>query len=144
METTPTKSIFELELNEEGKTHFAGIAQWCYFSAIASLLSLAVSVVSAVWIISKLGEDESAIVASTATSTLFSIIISLLLNITLLTSANNLKKGLAGADQGTFNLGMAKLATYFRILGIMMIIALVIGVLAIIVVLLAGASQGFK
>ena len=144
METTPTKSIFELELNEEGKTQFAGLAQWCYFSAIASLISLAVSVVSAVWIISKLGEDESTIVASTATSTLFSIIISLLLNITLLTSANNLKKGLAGADQGTFNLGMAKLATYFRILGIMMIIGLVIGVLAIIVVLLAGASQGFR
>ena len=144
METTPTKSIFELELNEESKTQFAGLAQWCYFSAIASLISLAVSVVSAVWIISKLGEDESTIVASTATSTLFSIIISLLLNITLLTSANNLKKGLAGADQGTFNLGMAKLATYFRILGIMMIIGLVIGVLAIIVVLLAGASQGFR
>lgn len=144
METTPNKSIFELELNEEGKTQFAGIAQWCYFNAIASLVSLVVSVLGAVILISKLGEDESSQVASTATSTLFSVVIALLLNITLLSSANNLKKGLAGADQGTFNLGMAKLATYFRILGIITIIALVVVVLALLIVMLAGASQGFK
>jgi ABC-type multidrug transport system permease subunit len=75
---------------------------------------------------------------------LITIIISLLLNITLIAAANNLKKGLTGSDQGYFNLGMLKMASYFKILGILMIVILVFFALAMLVVIMAGASGGFK
>ncbi|HPH84602.1 MAG TPA: DUF5362 family protein [Ferruginibacter sp.] len=144
MEQTPTNSIFELEINEEGKSQLRGIAQWGYVNALVSIISLGISIVTSVMLVSRLGENDTSLLASTVISTLLIVIVSLLLNLTLMAAANNIKKGLAGSDQGTFNVGLGKLTTYFRILGILTIIGLVILFLAIVIGLLAGASQGFK
>jgi len=60
---------------------------------------------------------------------LITAVISLLLNITLFQAASNLKKGLVQTDQNFFGVGLAKLATYFKIIGVIIIIILVFVVL---------------
>ena len=58
--------------------------------------------------------------------------VSLFINITLFAAAKNLKLGLDNNDQGYFNLGLAKLATYFKIIGIILLIVLIIFGIAIV------------
>lgn len=135
-------SIFELGLTDEGRSSFSSISQWALINAIVGFVSLGVSVVTTVMSASKLSRFNGAAAGSTFITVLITVLISLLLNITLISAANQLKKGLALSDQGYFNTGLLKLTTYFKIVGILMIIVLVIFVLVLLVVLIAGASGG--
>jgi len=134
------KSIFELGLTDEGKSSYASIAQWALISAIVGFASLGVSIFSALKAISKVNGQNAAVAGGTFFTILITLVISLLLNITLINASNHLKKGLAFSDQGYFNTGLLKLTSYFKIVGILMIILLVIFALVILFVLIAGAS----
>ena len=137
------KSIPELELNEEGKSNLSSIAQWGYINAIVGFISLGLTIVNAFAANSRSGNGAK---GANTLSVFITVVISLILNITLIGAASYLKKGLNGLDQGYFNLGMLKLASYFKIFGIIMIIALVIVSLAILLFLFsgAGATGGIK
>jgi hypothetical protein len=140
MDNFQDKSIFEVDIDEEGKSQFSTIAQWANINAIIGFVSLGLSVISTIMGIGKVG--------SSAGGDMFGLIItvaiSLALNITLLAAATNIKKGIEQTDQGHFALGLNKMATYFKIVGILTIVVLVIFTLALLVVLVAGVGGGFR
>ncbi len=138
MENNNDKSIFDdFSVNEGTKSQLNGIAQWANINAIVGFASLAISVISTIIAATTYGNVGS----------LFGLFItagiSLLLNITLFQASANIKKGVAMPDQGFFEQGVNKLGSYFKITGIITIIALVIMVLAFLVALLAGSRSAF-
>ncbi len=138
MENNNDKSIFDdFSVNEETKTHLADIARWTNINAIVGFAALAITLIAAFVAIGTYGGGGNLFGA------LITAGISLLLNITLLQAATNIKKGVAMPDQGFFGQGINKLSAYFKITGIITIIALVIMVLAVLVVLVAGAGRAF-
>ena len=141
METNQEKSMFELGLTEEGKSNFSSIAQWASINAIVGFVGIGMTILSSYMASSRL---EGAAKTGNMITVFFTIIISLLLNVTLIGAANNLKKGLTGSDQGYFNTGMLKMASYFKIMGILMIIVLALFALMLIIGIMAGAMGGFK
>ncbi|MBP6023145.1 DUF5362 family protein [Ferruginibacter sp.] len=140
MDNFQDKSIFEVDIDEEGKSQFSTIAQWANINAIIGFVSLGLSVISTI-----IGVGKG---VSSAGGDMFGLIItvaiSLALNITLLAAATNIKKGIEQTDQGHFALGLNKMATYFKIVGILTIVVLVIFTLALLVVLVAGVGGGFR
>ena len=137
------KSIFELNLTEEGKINFSSIARWAFINAITAFVSLGLSLITTFFVTPKLIHDPtSRALAQGAGIFTFLIMagLTLLINIPLINSANNLKNGLTTSDQGYFNLGVSKLATYFKILGILMIVFLVIFFLVILIGIMAGVT----
>ena len=140
MDNFQDKSIFEVDIDEEGKSQFSTIAQWANINAIIGFVSLGLSVISTIMGIGKgvssAGGDMFGLIITVA--------ISLALNITLLAAATNIKKGIEQTDQGHFALGLNKMATYFKIVGILTIVVLVIFTLALLVVLVAGVGGGFR
>ncbi len=144
MENNQDSTIFDLNIDEDGKSQFAGIAQWANINAIVGFVALGISLLSTIMALGKVSSYGG---SSASGSGIFGIIItlaiSLLLNITLINAASNIKKGIELTDQGSFGLGLNKLATYFRILGILTIIVVVIMVLAILVISVAGVGRSF-
>ena len=45
--------MLEMQMNEDIKNSFAGLAQWTYYSAIVGFISAGVSIVNAVSVVSK-------------------------------------------------------------------------------------------
>ena len=134
MEDNQQNSILELGLNEEAKANLTSIAQWGYINAVAGFISMGLTLVKAFAAGPAGGQGGNIL------TVFITIAISLMLNITLLSAATNLKRGLIGADQGYFNLGMLKLASYFKILGILLIVILAIVFLAMLGMLVVGAA----
>jgi hypothetical protein len=131
----------ELSLQENSKTNIASVAQWAFISAIVGFISLAISAYNT-FSIKAPDLGDPTLNNTNQGGRIFGFLvtagISLLLNITLLNAASNIKKGLTTTDQGHFNYGMSKLATYFQITGILLIIALVIVALAVLIIFMAG------
>jgi uncharacterized membrane protein len=133
-------SIFNFGFDEESKSNLASIAQWANINAIIGLVGIVISVLSTVITLVRLinFNGAGAALAGSFFSLFVGLVVSLLLNITLIYAAINIKKGLQLANQQHFVTGLTKLATYFKIFGILMIVVLVILVLA----LLFGALMG--
>jgi hypothetical protein len=125
-------NVFELGVNEETKDNMAGISQWMQISAITAFVSTAVSLISATMAYSKASTYASLRGSSAGSSLAGAVImaiVSIILNILLIQAAGNIKKGLAQSEQGYFNLGLSKMATYFKVWGILIIVLLSIFVL---------------
>jgi hypothetical protein len=142
----------ENNLSEESKTQLYGIAQWGNILAILSFVGLVVGLVS---LFVKKNEiagmggamgDAAARMALGAGLFFYVIVIAitLLVYITLLNAAKNIKKGLAESDQGYFNIGVTKLATYFKIIGILAIIFGVIIFFFLLIGIFAGVASTFR
>jgi len=141
MENTNENSIFNFNnVDEEAKSNLSGIAQWTNINAIVGFVSAGLSLITTVVGLGRLGSFGS---SSNAVGAILGLIItlaiSLLLNITLIAAAQNIKKGIEQTDQGHFALGLNKLATYFKILGI---ITIVVIALLLLVILAAGLLGG--
>ncbi len=147
MEPIEQVSIFDdFTIDEEAKTNFAEVARWTKLNAITGFASLGVSVFSTVMAFVKLSNYDmgsGSAVAGGFISVLIGAAISLLLNIVLLQAAVNIKKGVEQNDQVLFGIGLSRLATYFRVVGILIIIVLVIFVLAFLFTVLVSAGTGF-
>jgi hypothetical protein len=135
MENNNEPSIFELNVDEESKLHLSSIAQWANINAIVGFVALAITIVSTIITVSTYGG------ASRLSNIVISVAVSILLNVTLLAAASNIKKGIAQTDQGYFGLGLTKLAAYFKIVGILTIIVLAIFVLVFLIVAMVGVSR---
>jgi hypothetical protein len=121
------QDIFDAALTEESGRHLTGISQWMQISAITGFASLAVSFISTVVLyvrLSSLGFGSAATSGSGIFRLFVTAAVSIIMNILLLQAASNIKKGLAMQDQQFFNTGMARMATYFKVMGILIIVGL--------------------
>ena len=135
MDNNQDNIILDFSITDEAKSHFKDIAQWARINAIVSFVALGISLITTVMTLGRAGG------ASSLLGFLISAAISLLLNITLLQAADNIKKGTDIPDQGFFGLGLTKLASYFKILGILIIIVLVIAVIAFLFAIVIGLGR---
>ncbi len=134
--------LYEATLNEEGQGALTGVSQWAQIAAMVGLISLAINIVVLVIDIVRMATPGA---ASAVFGTLITTAISLLLNLTLLAAAQKIKSGLDHADQEQFLMGLGKLTTYFKILGILTIIAIIIfGLAAVVFAIFAGSSVKFS
>ncbi len=137
MENTNDTTIFDLNINDEGKAHLFSIAQWANISAIVGFTGIGITFISFVISIYKLGGNA----VSDILGSLITLGITFLLNITLFNAAKNIKTGVVLTEQGQFTFGLTKLASYFKILGILTIIVLVIIFFATLIGVIAGVSK---
>jgi hypothetical protein len=137
--------ILEGEVTEESKQHLGAIGQWMQINAIVAFATLGLSLLTTVWTVVKIGgalfSGYGYFSAGFIVQQLVTITISLVLNILLLQTAGNIKKALQQNDQFYFNRGMAKMAAYFKVFGILFIIALVIVALLILYSVFARAIR---
>jgi len=142
MENESNLSIFDLSIDEEGKSNLSAIAQWANINAIVGFTGVAVSVLG--FIITMLRISSYGGSASVMTSSFFGVfiglIISLALNLSLLYAAVNIRKAVQLSNQTHLVTGLTRLAGYFKIFGILMIICIVIVVLAFVFIWLMGNS----
>lgn len=139
MESNQQNHLFEdMAVTEEARSNFKDIAQWAGINAVTAFIALGISFISTITSFSKVSTGAA---SGGLFGFLISAAISLLLNITLLQASQNLKKAFEFTDQGYFGLGLTKFASYFKILGILLIIALVIMILAFLIIVLAGGGR---
>ena len=146
MENNSDSSIFNFNIDEESKSNFSAIAQWANINAIVGFASAGITLLSFVITMVRFSgfSGSSSVLGTGLFSLVIGIVISLVMNVTLIYAAINLKKGLLVSDQQTFVTGLTKLATYFKIFGILMIVVIVIVVLALIFgLLMGGLTRGF-
>lgn len=131
------ESLFNVTLDHEGKSHLRTAATWAKIVAIASLVTSGLSFLTAI-----IGGVTNPGQASTVIASGVSAGISALLNITLLGFANKTITGLNTINQYEFADGINQLRRYFRIMGILLIIALAFCILAVIGLLMStGLSR---
>jgi Family of unknown function (DUF5362) len=145
MDPFQENNLLQFNINEETKTHLNGIAQWSNIYALLSFVNLGLGLVTTIYSLFLLSKyDSYATGISNLIGFLFSAFISLLLNITLFTAAKNIKAGIDDNEQSQFNIGIRKLNSFFKIMGILFIIFMVIIVLAIFIGIIAGAFGLFN
>jgi Family of unknown function (DUF5362) len=132
----------EGQISEDSKTQLSGIAQWANIVAIISFVSLAFSLVKLFIDFGKMSSELGRSIAMG--SGIFGFVITagitLLINITLFNAAKYVKLGVDQSDQGYFAMGIQKLGGYFKILGILFIIGLVIMTIALLFAMVIGAT----
>jgi hypothetical protein len=125
------QDIFGAEINEEGTRNLSAISQWMQINAITAFVSLAVSVTSTILLIVKLSSMDlgSDLATGSMLQMIIPLIISIILNVILLQAAANIKKGVQLTDQGYLNKGLGKMAAYFKMLGIVVIVTIALVIL---------------
>jgi Family of unknown function (DUF5362) len=122
------QDVFDTNITEESSNHLAGISLWMQLNAITAFVALAVTIASTIWLymrFSSFGFGSSAFGGGTGILRfLLTTAVTLVMNILLLQASSNIKKGLAAQDQQHFNLGMQKMAIYFKTMGILIIVGL--------------------
>lgn len=135
-----SKDLFTLNMNHEAQNSFQGLFQWVYYSAVIGFASIGVSVLTIILNFGN-GTYEQPSGGSSLVGTLFGLAISIFLNLTLWAASTRIRKALLHSEQSTFNEGLSKFALYFRVIGILAIVVLVIFVLALIIGIIAGLSR---
>ena len=148
MENLHDTSIFEFNIDEEGKSNLGTIAQWANINAIVGFAALGITIISSIVTFMKVSNmmgsyGTATFAASNIVMLIITAAISLTLNITLLTAAANIKKGVAQTDQGSFGFGLKKLNLYFKILGILLIIAMAVMVLVFLAAIFLNFGRRF-
>lgn len=140
MESPASSSLFSLNIDPVTKTHLAETARWARFLAILGMivlgLGLVVSLMGATIFTSFFGfptgiDDESnaALGAVRIGMVIGTLIVSAVVFfplLFLLRFANAMRRALAANDQGRLNEAFQNLKVYFRYLGILVIIFLVL------------------
>lgn len=140
-ETNNNLLSLEAEVTGETKEHLDAIGRWAIYSAVVGFTTLALTIITFVVTLNRVSQYGMGMGEAGVTQTIFITIFTLLLNITLYLAGSNIKKGIAMGDQGYFNLGLRKMNNYFKILGIVMIIAMSIVLLAVV---FGGMAALFK
>ena len=137
------------QLAEENKQQLLSIAQWLNIYAILSFISLGISLLSTILAYSRVSDfGGSAAVGAALSGGLFTLLIgggiTLLLSITIFNAAKFIKAGIVETNQGAFILGITKLATFFKINGIIIIVIGVILAIGVVIAILAAILGGFR
>jgi hypothetical protein len=141
MDQLQDHNLFDLEVSEETKSHLSGLTLWMNITAITGLAGSVISIIFTVLRMSAYSYGSGGIALLWL---LVVLAVSILLNITLLAAARNIKQGLSSEDQGSLNAGVGKIASYFRIYGIVLICALALCVLAFVFAAIVGIAGGFR
>jgi len=145
MENNQDSSIFEFNIDDEAKSSFSSIARWANINAIVGFIGIGVSVIAFVISLIRINQLTGSPFAAVPgiLGLIFTLIIGLVLNITLINAAINIKIAVDHSSQGSLVTGLTKLATYFKIFGILTIISLVIVALVLLVIMMFGSGQRF-
>jgi hypothetical protein len=132
------EELFDVEIDATAKSLINDIATWAKIVAVSAFVSYGLSLVVAVMSKSEIesGFAASAGKASQIASALVGAVIGVIINIFLFKFAVEAKHGVEHMDQGRLESGFNNLRIYVKILGILLIIALVFFVLALLVALL--------
>lgn len=131
-ETNNNLLSLEAEVTGETKEQLDAIGRWAVYSAIVGFTTLALTIISFVVTLNRISQYGMGLGQAGVMQTLLITIFSLLLNITLYLAGVNIRKGISTGDQGYFNLGLRKMNNYFKILGIVMIVAMSIVLLGVV------------
>lgn len=143
MENNPNSSIFNFGPDEETRANLSGIARWANINAIVGFTGIAVTVISFIATMNSLGRFGGTLAGFSMANVALTVAISLALNITLFLAASNIKKAIDNSSQGHFETGITKLATYFKISGIIAIIVIVVVAFILLFGILSGRGRGF-
>jgi hypothetical protein len=130
MENLDQSTIFKFNIDDTARQNLKGIAQWAKLNALFGFISVGLSFVTV--IVSSLRFLDAYITGELVGKQLITWIISLVLNIILLKAANNIYSALLTNDQRVFNIGINQLARYFKIIGIIFIVAITFAIVAFI------------
>jgi Family of unknown function (DUF5362) len=137
---------FEKEGMDEGtKNNFSSLAQLINITTIIGFVSIGITLIILIFGLNKMSEYSMGSANNyQVVVNIFVLIFSLILNFMLFNAAKNLKLGTDNDDQGSFNVGLSKLASYYKIIGILTLVAL--GIVAILMVfgMLFGAASMFR
>jgi len=139
MENTEYRdSIFGFTLTPNLKYQLAAAAKWGKIMAIVGFINSGVNLLAQ---FSKGGRNAEVSV----TGALVSAAIAIVVYVYLLNFGRKVSKGIEEMEQGIFNDGLNDLRLYFKIAGILVIVALSIMVLAFLIVVLfsAGNNRNF-
>ncbi len=137
----PTNLLEETNINEEIKIQLASVALWSKILAIVSLAGLAISLIKVFVINSKI--NNASVFIGSLVGVLITGAISILVNITLLNFSKNISIALEDSNQNIFEIAFTKLSNYFKINGILTIIALVFATLAVVIAIFVSMAGGF-
>lgn len=132
------ESMFSIRIEGAVREFLATAATWARIIAMAGFITAGLSVLEAV--IGKGGETGATIIGSTL-GAIIGAVITVAINIFLFRFATNILSSLSNMSQVQFNEGINNLRTYFKILGIIMIIVLS---LAVLIVMFYGLGRGLR
>ena len=147
--STSDKSLFDLSFDENVKQSLKGAATWGGIAAIVSLIGSVLGLVN--YFVEKGKEsryggnslEEMQIQQAANTGGLVSVVITLIIGIILFYFLNKFsrsaKAGVDTNDHYLINEGLGSLSTYFKFIGVLLIIILVLFALGIFI----GIGQGF-
>lgn len=148
MENTHTdQSLFEINYDENIKQQMKGAAQWGGLAAIVSIIGSGLGVVG--YFVEKqkgssityTGYNDYQVQKAADTGGFVSVVISLIIGIVLFYFLNkfsrSVKKGLETNDNYFINEGLGSLSSYFKVIGILLIVVIVLVGLAALI----GLSQ---
>lgn len=131
-------SMFNLSIEGAARDFLSTAATWARIIAIVGFVSAGLSILQA--IIGKPGQTGATIVGS-ALGAIIGAAITVAINIFLFRFATNTTASLSNMNQVQFNEGVNNLRTYFKIVGILLIIVLS---LAVLVVMFFGLGRGLR
>jgi hypothetical protein len=143
-------SFLKVTFDDNAREQLKTIALWAKICAICAFISYAIAL-----IVAFLGRtrtttygDENAVVASTTKAAaiagaVISAVIGYAINYFLYRFATDTKQGLDGIDQVKLNEGLLNLKTYFKILGIILLIVLIICGLIILVGIFGSVGRSY-
>lgn len=120
--------IYSLQVTPKLKQDLAEAAKWSRITAIAGFVSAGLTLL--------LNISRGSLIGSIITAALYALIY-----IYLLQFGKKMKAALQSNDQGEFLAGLKDLQTYFKICGVLLIIALALVVIFCLFLLVFGASR---
>jgi hypothetical protein len=139
MEINEQPTIFKFSVDDDMRANLKNIALWARINAIIAFISFGISLVTIIIAGSKFLDayDTGKLIGKQ----IIMWVVSLVVNIILYTASNNIQKALSNTDQRLFNLGIDQLARYFKIIGILFIVAIVLCLLVLVVFVVAAGMH---
>ena len=144
MESLEHGTIFKFGVDETTRQNLKAVAQWAKVNALLGFISIGVSLLTIIISSIKFLDAYAAgvLIGSLMTRQFIAWILSLVLNIILLKAANNIYSSLLNNDQRVFNIGMNQLARYFKIIGIVFIVAIALVIVVFIFLIVFSGFGG--
>ena len=129
------KSIFNFSFDENSKEHIKTIGQWALINAILAFVGLILNIAQFTMLSRGLYRRATLLNFNLSPQNGFTLfiqaLISILLNVFLYNASVHLKKGVDGMNNEMLGKGFGMLRTYYKIYGIILIVALVLIVLGL-------------
>ncbi|HLY70990.1 MAG TPA: hypothetical protein VKR53_14755 [Puia sp.] len=142
-------SFFKISFDADAREHLKTIVLWARICAICAFISYTIALIVAIFgkTVSPTYSEQSYQVSSnlktwTIASALISGIIGFAINYFLYRFTAEAKQGLDVVDQVKLNDGLINLKTYFKIIGVLFLIVLIIVGLVLLFVIIGSLGRG--